>query len=146
MAVYCDPSILPSTKRVLVCGGRDFSDAAWLARILDHLHDASPFELLIHGGARGADTLAGNWAKARGVPVQVFRADWDKHGKVAGILRNKQMLEEGKPSLVVGFPGGRGTADMMRRTAEAGVDWLRVSRDSDTRPKDGDAQQGSARE
>jgi hypothetical protein len=48
-------------------------------------------------------------------------ADWNTHGRAAGPIRNQRMLDEVKPELVVAFPGGRGTADMVRRAREAGV-------------------------
>lgn len=107
----------PEGLRVLVCGGRDFKDRDKLYAALDDLTVA----LVIHGGARGADTLAGEWAAARGVAVQVFPADWAKHRKRAGVLRNIEMLAT-KPDLVVAFPGGRGTDDMVRRAVDAGVE------------------------
>ena len=57
-----------------------------------------------------------------------IRLDWKKYGKKAGPLRNQQMLEEGKPDLVVAFPGGNGTADMVRRAKKANIegdgDWI----------------------
>lgn len=108
--------------RVLVCGGRDFKDATWLCKAMDYLyHDKGPFHAVVHGGARGADHEAGSWARARDIPEIVFRADWDKHGKAAGPLRNQRMLDEGKPDIVIAFPGGPGTADMVRRARDAGL-------------------------
>jgi hypothetical protein len=108
--------------RVLVCGGRNYDDACQMSICLAaiHKHGAGISEV-IHGAARGADTLAGEWAKARGIPVLVYPADWEKHGRAAGPRRNEQMLREGKPDLVVAFPGGRGTAHMVRIAKEAGV-------------------------
>jgi hypothetical protein len=61
--------------RVLVCGGRDFSDKVMLASALDAIHADRPFSLVIHGAAPGADTLAGEWADSRGIPVAPFPAD-----------------------------------------------------------------------
>ncbi|QOR55749.1 MAG: hypothetical protein YHS30scaffold667_45 [Phage 65_10] len=103
--------------RALVCGGRTFSDAAALDRALGLL----PITLLIHGGAPGADRLAGDWAHAHGVPYRVYFAEWNKHGRSAGGLRNTRMLVEGKPDVVVAFPGGYGTANMVRQARAAGV-------------------------
>jgi hypothetical protein len=71
--------------------------------------------------------LAGKWAAYNGIPIAEFPAQWDLHGKRAGYLRNKQMLEEGQPDLVVAFPGGRGTADMVRQSREAGVPVIEVT-------------------
>lgn len=65
--------------------------------------------------------MAGYWARKRGLTNRKFPANWDAHGRAAGAIRNKQMLLEGKPDLVIAFPGGRGTADMVRRAQEAGV-------------------------
>jgi predicted Rossmann-fold nucleotide-binding protein len=107
--------------RVLVCGGRDYSDYTQFAICLTAIHQSRGIKEVIHGGARGADTLAGNWASARGIPTLVYHADWEKYGRRAGPLRNEQMLKEGKPDLVVAFPGGRGTAHMVRISTEAGV-------------------------
>ena len=83
--------------------------------------------LVIAGGARGADTIAAEWAKARDIPCEVYMADWDGLGPKAGPIRNQRMLDEGKPDLVVAFPGGRDTADMMRRARSAGVEVVEIA-------------------
>ena len=62
-----------------------------------------------------------------GLPCAVYRADWEGLGRKAGPIRNQQMLDEGKPDLVVAFPGGRGTANMMRIAREAGIEVIEVS-------------------
>jgi hypothetical protein len=112
--------------KVLVCGGRDFDniDAVAIA-----LKDFKPESILapsehriIHGGASGADQLADRWASVYGVPVRVYPAHWERDGRAAGPIRNQRMLDEGKPDLVIAFPGGRGTADMVRRAKKAGVE------------------------
>jgi hypothetical protein len=105
--------------RVLVCGGRDFSDALLLEDALDRLDCKSFVEVIIHGGASGADSLANEWAKKRDVQILIFPANWKLSGKAAGPLRNERMLREGKPTLVVAFPGRRGTADMVGRSTAA---------------------------
>jgi len=107
--------------RVLVCGGRDFNDHAMVFERLDALHQRDQISLLIEGGARGADALAAEWALARRVPSRRFTAQWDVHGRSAGPIRNQKMLDEGKPDLVVAFPGGRGTANMIALAKTAGV-------------------------
>lgn len=109
------------TLRVLVCGGRDYADREHVYLVLDLLHRRVGVAVLIQGEARGADTLAREWAEARGVPVLPFPADWTRHGRFAGPRRNQRMLDEGRPGLVLAFPGGRGTMDMTRRARRAGV-------------------------
>lgn len=107
---------------VLVCGGRDFADAVRVARVMDELAETHGPFVVRHGAARGADTLAGKWAQARGFRVDPMPADWKQHGRRAGPVRNAAMLAKGGVILVVAFPGGRGTADMARQAKRAGVD------------------------
>jgi len=118
---------MTTPKTILVTGGRDFRDKGKLNAVLCGLDRHYGFTTLIHGGASGADTLAGMWAKEWGLTVLVYLADWAKHGPKAGPIRNQDMLERGKPDLVIAFPGGRGTADMVRRAKAAGVPVHEVS-------------------
>ena len=112
--------------KVLVCGGRNYADRDHLNAELDRLHAERGFTQVIAGGARGADTLAEEWAKARGLPCDVYRADWKGLGRKAGPIRNERMLHEGRPALVVAFEGGRGTAHMCRIAREAGVEVIEI--------------------
>ncbi len=125
--------------RILVCGGRDFTDFSLLSKTLNAIcvahgwwidvHDNPSFCVhIISGGAQGADALAKRWAQLHGCPFTEFPADWDRHGEAAGPIRNQQMLDEGRPMLVVAFPGGKGTADMVRRAREAGVEVIEVEK------------------
>lgn len=107
--------------RLLVCGGRDYRNRVELYDTLDRYHAVKPIALVIHGAARGADTLAQQWADDRGVCCLQFPANWDRDGKAAGHIRNRLMLTEGKPDFVIAFPGKRGTADMVRQAKAAGV-------------------------
>lgn len=104
--------------RVLVCGGRDFNDYDLLKRILDAYTDITE---IIHGAARGADTLGGRYGRETGIDVTEFPADWRAFGKGAGHIRNRQMLEYGV-DLVLAFPGGRGTQNMIDQSIKAGVE------------------------
>lgn len=113
-------------KRVLVCGGRDYADAARLYGVLDELHRKQGIGCVIEGNARGADRMAGYWARKHRIDNLKFPADWATNGKAAGPIRNRQMLEEGRPDLVLAFPGGRGTADMVRQAKAAGVSVVEV--------------------
>lgn len=113
-------------RTVLVCGGRNYDDRSTLFRVMDAAHAAAPITLLIHGGAAGADSIATQWAVHAGVPWRPFAAYWQIEGKAAGPKRNQRMLDEGKPELVIAFPGGRGTADMVRRADGAGIPVLRI--------------------
>lgn len=118
-------------QRVLVCGGRDYGERGVLYAVLDQAHLMNPIVCLICGGASGADSLAVEWALSRGVPEEVYLADWGRYGNGAGPIRNALMLAEGKPDIVVAFPRrngkvGAGTADMCRRAKAAGVPVAKV--------------------
>jgi hypothetical protein len=115
------------TTRYLICGGRDFADYAMMERALKALILHPLDSVIIHGGARGADTLAGRWGQCNGSPVERYVANWDRDGNPAGILRNIRMLKEGKPDVVVAFPGGTGTAHMVKIAREAGVIVIEVT-------------------
>lgn len=108
--------------KVLVCGGRNYNDFSAVDRVLSHLNPTC----IVQGGANGADKLALMWARRNGVSFQTFEAEWDKYGPSAGPRRNQQMLENSKPDLVVSFPGGRGTEDMVGRAKRAGVKVMQV--------------------
>ena len=116
--------VRPEYPRILVCGGRDFIDGEYIAEYLDALGP----EVVIHGKARGADKLAGLWAWRRRdrvteLPFPVSDEEWASLGGRAGHLRNTRMLEEGRPDLVLAFyPGGSGTANMVKQAQAAGVE------------------------
>jgi hypothetical protein len=120
-------------KRILVCGGREFSDYPLVCKTLDGLLSASTLPsdtVIIHGDAAGADRLADQWAVDKSLKVERYPADWAKHRRAAGPIRNMQMLDEGKPDLVVAFSGGRGTANMVRQAREAGVPVIVIAADA----------------
>lgn len=118
--------------RVLVCGGRDYVDVKRVFAELDALmrpaFAAGDTEfVVIHGDAAGADTFASAWAARRDVAQQGYPAQWEADGRAAGPIRNARMLIEGKPDLVLAFPGGRGAADMVRKARKAGVRVVKVT-------------------
>jgi len=114
--------------RVLVCGGRNFNDAMTLGSWLGGIHKSHRIDLLIHGAATGADTMAEKFGEWAGIPTKAYPADWKAHGKAAGPIRNAQMLEDGRPDIVVAFEGGRGTADMIAKAERAGIPVTRADR------------------
>lgn len=108
-------------KRVLVCGGRDYDNTERVYETLNAAWLLNRLDVVASGGATGADELAIQWAKQMQVPYQVWPAQWSLLGKAAGPIRNKQMLDEFQPTLVLAFPGGKGTAHMVRIAKDAGV-------------------------
>lgn len=114
--------------KVLICGGRDYIDEFKLGATMDTLTRYQKITLVIEGEARGADTLGRVWGESRGIPVDKYPAQWDKYGRKAGPIRNVQMLEEGKPDLVVAFGGGTGTNHMVSIAKAKGIKVLEVDR------------------
>lgn len=128
----------PLFFKVLVCGGRSYGwkienglkvavehEQRNLYRALDKLLRAVREEqknlIVIHGAADGADSLSDRWARERQVEIEVYPADWKKYGRSAGYIRNSQMLKEGKPDLILAFPGGAGTKMMVSLSEKEGV-------------------------
>jgi hypothetical protein len=114
--------------RVLVCGGRAYRDPRRVKAVMDKFHNSGEgIDVLIEGGAHGADRLARLWAQSEPVPIETYEADWENQGSFAGPARNARMLAEGKPDLVIAFPGGRGTADLVRKARKAGVEVIEIA-------------------
>ena len=111
---------------IIVCGGRDFVDYPHLEERLNsfHVYIKNTFDdtisLIIHGAARGADSLAQDYAIKSHIPYKAYPADWNTHGKSAGIKRNLLMLNE-NPKYVIGFYGGNGTAHMLSISRNKGI-------------------------
>lgn len=105
--------------RVVVTGGRDYLNARHIEDVLDGL---KPDDVFVGDCPTGADSLARNWCRRKGVPVQSFTALWSLHGRAAGPMRNEQMLRAAGPAaIVIAFPGGRGTADCIRKAKGLGM-------------------------
>ncbi len=126
-------------KRILVCGGRTYSDGpALIAEIQKHCEWTEPDDfgntlptgiVIIHGRARGADDIADQWAVNNDIPIEEYPAKWDLLGKRAGIIRNIEMLEQSKPDLVIATKGGDGTAHMVGIARRAGITVIKVGWD-----------------
>ena len=123
--------------KVLICGGRKWG-YRWSDRWRQWIKDYNQFNeeakyivenykptFVITGGAHGADEI-GYSIRGFGVDGRVYPADWKTRGGAAGPIRNQQMLDEGKPDLVIAYPGGNGTEDMIRRAKKAGVKVIEI--------------------
>lgn len=110
------------TMRVIVCGDRNWHDYHAIEGVLSNFRKGT---IIIHGAARGADSLADLAAKQLGFERIPFPAKWEELGKKAGIVRNQQMLDEGKPDRVIAFHDNieksKGTKDMIQRAQKAEI-------------------------
>jgi hypothetical protein len=109
--------VIQNNETWLVCGGRKFADQAMFDDVMQRLTGmfGCPSKI-VHGDCpTGADQMADAWARRMAIEVKPEPADWDKHDKAAGPIRNEDMLHKHKPKRVIAFPGRNGTADMVRR-------------------------------
>ena len=108
--------------KVLVCGSREFTNYELLEKTLDGFGEGK-INQIIHGMARGADKIGGEYARIRGIEVLEFPANWGLYGNRAGPIRNAEMLAEGLPDCVVAFWDGtsRGTKNMIEQAQTAGI-------------------------
>ena len=123
--------------RVLVCGGRNYNNVNKVFEILDGIDngtatipgdkDGEIITTIISGCAKGADTHGISYAQQHNLRLEKYPANWNKHGRAAGPIRNKQMIDEGKPDLVVAFPGGRGTANMCKQARDNDITVMEIS-------------------
>ncbi len=101
------------------------AEREYLKLVLDQVNLSPGIDELIHGGAKGADNFAGVWARENDVTERVFPADWERHGKGAGPIRNRQMLYEANPDSVIAFhrdfEHSKGTKDMVMVALKAGL-------------------------
>ena len=126
--------------RYLICGGRDFSDKELLYKKIDMILPEDfkqispdpevclvPDVTIVHGAAKGADSLAGEYAKTRNYDVEEYPADWDKHGKIAGFVRNQEMVDS-NPDIVIAFWDGvsKGTKDTINKAKKKKITTLIV--------------------
>jgi hypothetical protein len=103
--------------RVIICGSRDWPDDERVKQEICGLVAQFGDVTIVHGDCpTGADAAARRWAVDRGAKEERHPAEWGKHGKAAGPLRNEKMAMLGA-DLCLAFCNGytRGTADMMRR-------------------------------
>lgn len=106
--------------RLLVSGSRSWTDTSLIREWLIHLKP----DVVIHGGASGADSLCGQVAEEMGLIVQVYKAEWKRFGLKAGKIRNQKMLDDGNPDMLCAFWDGesRGTYDMLMRADTYKID------------------------
>lgn len=113
------PAKSTGVRRVAVTGGRDFSDESlvnWAFREIGLGYD----DVLVHGACRGADEICARVAQLYGAYVEPHPADWKKHGKAAGPVRNREMLKS-DIDILIAFPGGRGTFNAVMTARSLGV-------------------------
>lgn len=119
--------------RVIIAGGRSFNDRSMVDATMAMIVSQMKWEIstIISGGASGADTLGEEWARSHAIPIERYEAQWRvpihhadgtvgyEIDRTAGVKRNEQMACVA--DALVAFPGGRGTADMVKRAHKHGL-------------------------
>ena len=115
-----DSSSSKPSIRVAIVGSRGFSDSRLLASTMCTVLEHYTITEVVSGGARGADTLGEQWAKAHGIPTRVFLPDWNRFGRSAGFRRNRDIIDNCE--LCVAFWDGesRGTKSSIDLAKQAG--------------------------
>lgn len=98
--------------RLLVCGGRHFDDAALVEGGLTAFHTASPISVVIHGGLPGIGMPLESWARRNAIHVIRYPANFTL-GKRGDSTRDEFMLADSRPDMLLVFPGGRRTAELL---------------------------------
>jgi hypothetical protein len=125
--------------RILVCGSRNWDNKGFLWSKLDEyvggIGSYDYPDVIIHGAAKGADTMAADWAHSRGIQVIGYPAQWDQFGKAAGPIRNSRMLMEGQPDVVIAFSNdlevSKGTKHMVTIARKAGIQTIVIGEQSE---------------
>jgi len=98
-----------------IVGSRSFDDERLARALLDVLLRHFPIDLVVSGGAKGADQIGEAWARSHGIPVRIYKPDWDRHGKAAGFLRNGEIAADADVLMAFWDGASRGTADTIRK-------------------------------
>lgn len=107
--------------KCIIAGSRSMTSR----RILDQVIRESGFEdkitEVICGGARGADHLGAKWARARGISIRYFKAEWLKYGEAAGPIRNSKMAHYADALILVWDGFSFGSKDMLAKAEDNGL-------------------------
>lgn len=109
--------------RYIVCGGRNYDNYELVRATIEQFPGNVT---VVNGGATGADRLARLAARGLGLRVETYNAKWATYGKAAGPIRNRYMASLDDVQRVYAFPGGPGTADMVKCATEFGIDVVEV--------------------
>lgn len=109
---------------IVICGMRNYTDREGLYRALDNLLNWVKVKRVITGGCRGTDALAKDYAEAHGYQHREVKANWVKHGRKAGPLRNREMAKQANATVAVWDGISRGTKSMLDEAKKAGHEYI----------------------
>ena len=110
--------------KILIAGSRTITDINLLLEVIKLSgYKITTSDEIVSGGARGVDTLAEIYAKKNNIPIKIFKPDWDKHGKSAGVIRNYEMAKYCDIGIVI-HTGSRGSMNMVRNLIKFNRDFF----------------------
>ena len=107
--------------KLAVVGCREFVDFEKLSKILDAEHAKTPISVVVSGGAKGADSMAEEWAKSRGLETLIFLPEWKKYGRAAAIARNRQIIDSSEKCIAFWNDACRGTRSSIELAKKKGI-------------------------
>lgn len=99
----------------MITGSRGITDRQFVYKCLDAVYEKRKFNLLLHGGAKGVDSIAGEWASKKGISVLYFKPDWERYGRSAGLRRNTIMSKECDFGVALWDGKSKGTKDAIKK-------------------------------
>jgi uncharacterized phage-like protein YoqJ len=105
---------------IAIVGSRDFSNPDLVRVFIKKLAEKDPSTIILSGGARGVDTWAVETAQSVGLKTEVILADWEKHGKAAGMIRNTTLVERADKIVAFWDEGSKGTLDTILKAKKMG--------------------------
>lgn len=99
-----------------IVGYRGYTNYEEFSQHIDeYIKEIGKPDFIISGGARGADTMAEKYALEHQIPTKIFKPDWDKHGKAAGIMRNTDIIQNSTHVIAFLSPKSIGTVDSINK-------------------------------
>ena len=110
--------------KILIAGSRTITDINILLKVITLSgYKITPSDEIVSGGARGVDTLAEFYAKGKCIPIKIFKPDWNKYGKSAGVIRNYEMAKYCDVGIVI-HNGSNGSINMIKNLIKFGRDFF----------------------
>jgi hypothetical protein len=107
--------------KTIIAGGRDFNNYEYFKAALKFLFQNTMPTEIVSGGANGADKMGERYAAEKGIPLKVFPADWNAHGKAAGPIRNEQMALYADALVAFWDGSSKGTKSMIDLARKNGL-------------------------
>jgi len=102
--------------KLAVVGSRGFNDYELLKSVLDKID----IDVIVSGGANGADRLSERYAEENNIALEIYPADWDRYGKRAGYIRNRDIWEAATSGIAFWDGESRGTAHSFELSKKLG--------------------------